>query len=125
MGAAFIIGLCIIVGILLKRRFVRSDHTRQSQKRFNEPDINMTSTSSTPGAPTGKEQRAAAFKTEQSEEHIYEIEEDTAIATVDICPETSTTSDIKYPQSELDSTNPYDELTVPYHNTGDVHLYDR
>ncbi|KAL8608823.1 hypothetical protein ACOMHN_045886 [Nucella lapillus] len=121
LGGALIIGICIILGIMLKRRSVRLGENRQNNQASN--DLNMSPTSPRPGAPGDKEERTTGVQAVQEQEQPYEIVEDRAKATSDVSPEASAVSDTVYQQYEADSANPYNELTVQYCNTGNVHLY--
>ncbi|KAL8560996.1 hypothetical protein ACOMHN_050076 [Nucella lapillus] len=116
IGGALIIGICVIILgiIILKRRSVRSEETRQNNQASN--DLNLSPTSPRLEAPGHRQERTTVF---QGQEPTYEIAEDRAKAT-----KTSAVSDTVYQQSEADSANPYDLPTVEYHNIGDVHLYD-
>ncbi|KAL8606150.1 hypothetical protein ACOMHN_067133 [Nucella lapillus] len=119
LGGSLIIGICIILAVIILKR--RSGENRQNNQASN--DLNMSPTSPRPGAPGDKEERTTGVQAVQEQEQPYEIVEDRAKATSDVSPEASAVSDTVYQQYEADSANPYDELTVQYCNTGDVHLY--
>ncbi|KAL8606158.1 hypothetical protein ACOMHN_067141 [Nucella lapillus] len=123
LGVPLIISIviCIILVIKLKRRSVRSGENRQNNQESN--DLNMSPTSPRPGAPGDKEERTTGVQAVQEQEQPYEIVEDRAKVTSDVSPKASAVSDTVYQQSEADSANPYDELTMQYCNTGDVHIY--
>ncbi|XP_076468976.1 uncharacterized protein LOC143299576 [Babylonia areolata] len=132
-GLAFL-GICIVIlGVIIW--VLRSRRMSQQNKQATDGTDGSTCRSSRQRAPApadrGKAPPAApapppaAFHGLQGEEEHYERVGDMATVCADVLPDDSAVPETTESQGDTGSANPYDKLTVQYHNTGEVQLYDR
>ncbi|XP_076468722.1 uncharacterized protein LOC143299422 [Babylonia areolata] len=133
-GIAFL-GICIVIlGVIIW--VLRSRRMSQQNKQATDGTEGSTCRSSRQRAAApadrGKATPApapapppAAFHELQGEEEHYERVGDMATVCADVLPDDSAVPETTESQGDTGSANPYDKLTVLYHNTGEVQLYDR